>query len=142
MAPSLFYIYAMATSFFYIYAMATSFFYIYAMATSFFYIYINIDIDIDIDITFTNWRSVQSFYWTPFLLTDYAQPIHGWCKRIIPWRYNIPLPGSEARYVPLPGEDAVFGDVYGGSDAYVKFDILSTAEPQYHYLNLETSSRG
>ena len=57
-------------------------------------------------------------------------------------RYNIPLPGSEARYVPLPGEDAVFGDMYGGSDAYVKFDILSTAEPQYHYLNLETSSRG
>ena len=55
----------MATSFFYIYAMATSFFYIYAMATSFFYIYINIDIDIDI--TFTNWRSVQSFYWTRFL---------------------------------------------------------------------------
>ena len=40
MAPSLFYIYAMATSFFYIYAMATSFFYIYAMATSFFYIYV------------------------------------------------------------------------------------------------------
>jgi len=63
-------------------------------------------------------------------------------KDFVNIRYNIPLPGSEARYVPLPGEDAVFGDVYGGSDAYVKFDILSTAEPQYHYLNLETSSRG
>ena len=43
------------------------------MATSFFYIYIDIYIDIDIDIyiyiyiTFKNWRSVQSFYWTPFL---------------------------------------------------------------------------
>ena len=42
------------------------------MATSFFYIYIDIYIDIyfdiyiDIYITFTNWRSVQSFYWTPF----------------------------------------------------------------------------
>ena len=42
----------------------------------------------------------------------------------------------------LPGEDSVFGDVYGGSDAYVKFDILSTAEPQYHYPNLETTSKG
>ena len=65
MASSFFYIYAIATSFFYIYLMATSFFYIYVMATSFFYIYI--DIYIDIDITFTNWRSVQSFYWTRFL---------------------------------------------------------------------------
>ena len=43
-----------------------------SMATSFFYIYIDIYIDIyfdiyiDIYITFTNWRSVQSFYWTPF----------------------------------------------------------------------------
>ena len=55
----------MATSFFYIYVMATSFFYIYVMATSFFYIYI--DIYIDIYITFTNWRSVQLFYWTPFV---------------------------------------------------------------------------
>jgi len=63
-------------------------------------------------------------------------------KDFVNIRYNIPLPGSEARYVPLPGEDAVFGDVYGGSDAYVKFDILSTAENQYHYLNLDTSSRG
>ena len=42
------------------------------MATSFFYIYIDIYIDIyfdiyiDIYITFTNWRSVQSFYWMPF----------------------------------------------------------------------------
>jgi hypothetical protein len=61
-------------------------------------------------------------------------------------RYNIPGPGSEPRYVPLPGEDSVFGDVYStgslGSDAYVKFDILSTAEPQYHYLNLDTSGKG
>ena len=52
--------------------MATSFFYIYVMATSFFYIYIDIYIDIyfdiyiDIYITFINWRSIQSFYWTPF----------------------------------------------------------------------------
>ena len=36
------------------------------MATSFFYIYIAIYIDICI--TFTNWRRVQSFYWTPFFL--------------------------------------------------------------------------
>ena len=41
--------------------MATSFFYIYVMATSFFYIYIYIYI------TFTNWRSVQSFFRTQFL---------------------------------------------------------------------------
>ena len=65
MATSFFDIYVMDTSFFYIYVMATSFFSIYVMATSFFYIYI--DIYIDIDITFTNWRSVQSFYWTRFL---------------------------------------------------------------------------
>ena len=65
MFTSFFYIHVMATSFFYIYVMATSFFYIYVMATSFFYIYI--DIYIDIYITFTNWRSVQLFYWTPFL---------------------------------------------------------------------------
>ena len=78
MTTSFFYIYAMATSFFYIYLMATSFFYIHVMATSFFYIYIKIYIDIYIDIyfniyidiyiTFTNWRSVQSFYWTQFFL--------------------------------------------------------------------------
>ena len=54
--------------------MTTSFFYIYVMATSFFYIYIDIYIDIYYDIfiyiyiTFTNWRSVQSFYWTPYFL--------------------------------------------------------------------------
>ena len=50
--------------------LATSFFYIYVMATSFFYIYIDIYIDIfiDINITFTNWQSVQSFYWTLFFL--------------------------------------------------------------------------
>ena len=64
MATSFFYIYVMATSFFYIYVMATSFFYVYVIATSFFYIYV--DIYIDIYISFTNWRSVQSFYWTPF----------------------------------------------------------------------------
>ena len=58
--------------------MATSFFYIYVMATSFFYIYIDIYIDIyfdiyiDIYITFTNWRSVQSFYWTPFFISYFA----------------------------------------------------------------------
>ena len=40
-----------------IHVMATSFFYIYVMPTSFFYIYI----------TFTNWRSVQSFFRTQFL---------------------------------------------------------------------------
>ena len=63
--------------------------------------------------------------------------------RTLCYRYNIPLPGSEPRYVALPGEDSVFGDVYGGSDAYVKlFDTLSTAEPQYHYPNLETTSKG
>ena len=58
----------MATSFFYIYVIATSFFYVYVIATSFFYIYVEIyvDIYIDIYISFTNWRSVQSFYWTPF----------------------------------------------------------------------------
>ena len=69
MATSFFYIYVMATSFFYIYVMATSFFYIYVMATSFFFIYVmatGFFIYIDIYITFTNWRSVQSFYWTPF----------------------------------------------------------------------------
>ena len=60
MATSFFYIYAMATSFFYIYVMATSFFYIYLLATSFFYIFI--DIYFDIYITFTNRRSLQSFY--------------------------------------------------------------------------------
>ena len=43
-------------------SMATSFFYIYVTVTSFFYIYI------DIYITFINWRSVQSFYWTPFFV--------------------------------------------------------------------------
>ena len=67
-------------------SMATSFFYIYVMATCFCYIYIDIYIDIaiyidiyfdiyfdiyiyiDIYITFTNWRSVQSFYWTQFFI--------------------------------------------------------------------------
>ena len=69
--------------------MVTSFFYVYVIATSFFYIYVEIYIDIYIDIyndiyieiyidiyydiyidiyiSFTNWWSVQSFYWTPFL---------------------------------------------------------------------------
>ena len=53
-------------------SMATSFFYIYVMATTFFYIYIDIytdiyiDIYFDIYITFTNWRSIQSFYRTLF----------------------------------------------------------------------------
>ena len=82
MATSFFHIYAMATSFFYVYVMTNSFSYIYVMATSSFYIYIGIyikiyidiyidiyfNIYIDIYITFTNWRSVQSFYWTQFFL--------------------------------------------------------------------------
>ena len=55
---------------------ATIFFYIYVMATCFFYIYIDIYIDMYFDIyiyiyiTFTNWRSFQSFYWTPFFLNN------------------------------------------------------------------------
>ena len=64
--------------------MATSFFYIYAMATSFFYIYI------DIYITFTNWRSVQSFYWTPFVfrLQDVLNTFTGgWCQMKISIQY-------------------------------------------------------
>ena len=63
---------SMATSFFYIYVMATSFFYIFIDIFIDIYIdiYINIDIDIYIDIfiSFTNWRSAQSFYWTPFFV--------------------------------------------------------------------------
>ena len=47
---------------------------------------------------------------------------------------------ADPRYVELAGEDSVFGDVYG-SDAYVKFDILPV-EPQYHYPNLETATKG
>ena len=54
--------------------MATSFLYIYVMATSFFYIYI--DIYFDIYITFTNWRSVQSFYWTPFFYEQEDQKLY------------------------------------------------------------------
>ena len=50
--------------------MAASFFYIYVMATSFIDIFIDIYFDIYIDIlntlTFTNWRSIQSFYRTRF----------------------------------------------------------------------------
>ena len=51
------------------------------MATSFFYIYIDIYIDIyfdiyiDIYITFTNWRSVQSFYWMPFYLLSKVKEV-------------------------------------------------------------------
>ena len=52
--------------------------------------------------------------------------------------YNI---SSGPRYVQLPGEDSVFGDIYGGSEAYVKFDILPV-EPQYHYPNLDTAMKG
>ena len=48
---------------------------------------------------------------------------------------------SGPRYVELPGEDSVFGDIYGGSEAYVKFDILPV-EPQYHYPNLDTAMKG
>ena len=52
-----------------------------SMATSFFYIYIDIYIDIyfdiyiDIYITFTNWRSVQSFYWMPFYLLSKVKEV-------------------------------------------------------------------
>ena len=56
----------MAASFFYIYVMATSFFYIHVMATSFIDIYFDIYIDILNTLTFTNWRSIQSFYRTRF----------------------------------------------------------------------------
>jgi len=69
-------------------------------------------------------------------------------KDFLNLRYNIPIPAgsggpgpvSDPRYVALPGEDSVFEDIYG-SDAYVKFDILSV-EPQYHYPNLDTNSKG
>ena len=77
---SFFYIYVMATSVFYIYVMATSFIYIYVMATSFFYIYI--DIYINIYFTFTNWQSIQSFYWTPFLNTSGLDKKPFTCKTI------------------------------------------------------------
>ena len=86
----------MATSFFYIYVMATSFFFIYVMSTSFFYIYIDIyicidicieiyidiyfDIFIDMYITYTNWRSVQSFYWTLFFMCPWLVRIASRCK--------------------------------------------------------------
>ena len=63
---------SMATIFLYIYVMDTCFFYIYIDIYNGIYIdiYIDIDIDIYIDIyiTFTNWRSVQSFYWTQFFI--------------------------------------------------------------------------
>ena len=49
--------------------MATSFFYIYVMPTSFFYIYI----------TFTNWRSVQSFFRTQF----FSQ------KNVLPFKSDV-----------------------------------------------------
>ena len=62
--------------------MATSFFFIYIDIYIDIDIYIYIDIDIYIDIyfdiyidiyiTFTNWRRVQSFYWTPFFLSHFA----------------------------------------------------------------------
>ena len=52
--------------------------------------------------------------------------------------YNI---SSGPRYVQLPGEDSMFGDIYGGSEAYVKLDILPV-EPQYHYPNLDTAIKG
>ena len=60
--------------------------------------------------------------------------------------YNIalsrdPKKPTGPRYVELPGEDSVFGDIYGGSEAYVKFDILPV-EPQYHYPNLDTAMKG
>ena len=80
MATSVFYIYLMATSFFYIHVMAASSIYIYVMATSFFYIYI--DIYINIYFTFTNWQSIQSFYWTPFLNTSGLDKKPFTCKTI------------------------------------------------------------
>ena len=65
-------------------------------------------------------------------------------KDLVSLTYNIALPhgpaAADPRYVELAGEDSVFGDVYG-SDAYVKFDILPV-EPQYHYPNLETATKG
>ena len=48
--------------------------------------------------------------------------------------------GDHPRYVQLPGEDSLFGDI-NGSDAYVKLDILPM-EPQYHYPNLELATKG
>jgi len=50
---------------------------------------------------------------------------------------------SDPRYVELPAEDSVFSDLYGSDSdpAYVKFDILPV-EPQYHYPNLETATKG
>ena len=89
----------MATSFFYIYVMFTSFFYVYVIATSFFYIYVEIYIDIFIDIyydiyidiyiSFTNWRSAQSFYWTPFLVVsfDWIDLERSLCKKLYKYHY-------------------------------------------------------
>ena len=67
-------------------------------------------------------------------------------KEFVSLTYNISLArdhksSSGPRYVELPGEDSVFGDIYGGSEAYVKFDILPV-EPQYHYPNLDTAMKG
>merc|ERR1711953_325848 len=67
-------------------------------------------------------------------------------KEFVSLTYNISLgrdhkSSSGPRYVELPGEDSVFGDIYGGSEAYVKFDILPV-EPQYHYPNLDTAMKG
>ena len=53
---------------------ATTVSYTYVIANSFFYIYI--DIYIDIYITFTNWWSVQLFYWTPFFVAEFCK--RGW----------------------------------------------------------------
>ena len=76
----------MATIFLYICVIATSFFYIYidiyndiyidiciyiCIYIIYIYICIYIYIFIDIYITFTNWQSVQSFYWTFFFSTSF-----------------------------------------------------------------------
>jgi len=68
-------------------------------------------------------------------------------KEFVSLTYNISMArdhkrSSGPRYVELPGEDSVFGDIYGGSEAYVKFDILPVEEAQYHYPNLDTAMKG
>ena len=52
----------------------------------------------------------------------------------------ISLNSDHPRYVKLPGEDSMFGDIYPGDAAYVKLDILP-AEPQYHYPNLDMATK-
>ena len=58
-------------------------------------------------------------------------------KDLLKLSYNLHL--SDPRYVELPGEDSVFGDIYG-TGPYVKLDILPV-DPQYHYPNLESVTK-